>query len=92
MLIPPQGLPGLKAGKGIRVRVSQRLRSGYKGWGLIEATEGYKGRGLRQEQERIPGPAWSQGEGLEGGLRETWTPEQSWPSEVIGRDEHVSTS
>ena len=50
---------------------------------------GYKGRGLCWAEGRIPGPARSQGEGPEGGLRGTWTPEQSVPWEATGRDEHV---
>ena len=64
-------------GGGVRGGVSVRLRRGHKGWGL------------RGAQERIPGPARSQGEGPEGRLRGTWIPEQCGPREAIGWDEHV---
>ena len=50
---------------------------------------GCKGRGVWWARERITGPAWSQGESTEGGLRGTWSPEQNWPLEAIGWDEHV---
>lgn len=54
-----------------------------------------KGRGLRWAERKIPGPAGSQGEDSEGGLRGTWAPDQIGLWEALGRDnyrEHFLTS
>ena len=64
-------------GGGVRGRVSKTLG------------RGCKGRGVWWAQERIPGPARSQVESPEGGLRGTWTPELCGPWEATGWIEQV---